>query len=336
MTNNDPIKEYNSIDLKLERLKEKMEMKSIGDEVVTDLHDCSNDLSDAGSKKEEIEHAKFSYEVRQKMNKKEYKSKDVWNSSKNDSTINLNKKIVIFVIILICISFAFPILFFIAGNLIGSAIMNVADEFLKDYIAEPQYVQELYGDENLTEENFEEYLKNIDIDMKKILDNNIYMQINNTNEKSISNVNVEIVFLDENYKVLKVCKKNINILIGNNMQFFNIYDAPKNFSNFHCTIEKGYNCCYTEISTKNVILTTDKILEDGYYDTKVSIQNNTGKKLNTIELVILSFEDGEMKCIENRYMFDIESDKKESDELCLFKYNEFDEALILINDIDIY
>lgn len=336
MANNDPIKEYNSIDLKLERLKEKSEMASIGDDPITDLHDCSNDLSDSGSKKEEIEHAKFSYEIRQKINKKEYKSKDVWSSSKNETVINPNKKFMIFVIILISISFAFPVLFFIVGNLIGSAIMDVADEFMTDYINESQYVQEVYGDENLTEDNFEEYLENIDINMNKMQDNNIYMQINNTNERSISNVNVEIVFLDANYKVLKVCKEYIDILIGNNMQFFNIYDAPKNFSSFQYTIEKGYDCCYSEMSTKNVILTTEKILEDGYYDTKVSIQNNTGKKLNSVEFVIVYLKDEEMKLIETQYMFDIETGEKEYDELCLFKYNEFDEAVILINDIDIY
>ena len=320
MANNDPIKDYNEVNLKIDRLKEKMEMYVGYDEQVTDLHDCSNDLSDKGSKKEEYEHAKYAEKIRQKMNINSNNTKtgfDAWSQQKKTSN-NTSVIIVIVIFIIFCVF---------------SGIAEIIEEFVSlfENSYDSFYVEDYDNETNISQ--FQAYTENIETSIITANQNETYVEIYNSNAESYENLKLEAIFYDEYEEVIETKFIYINILLGNNYHYFEIPDAPVNYDSYEINILDNYGE-YTSIS-KDDFIVEFKNEYVGYNEDNILLTSNCYEDLNHLEVkAVYSNPNGEIS-FKSADFYDIDwGDVKQND---IYSYGIEDEnaemIMVTINDL---
>lgn len=328
MADNDPIKDYNPTSLKLEALQEKLEMYMDSDNPITDLHDCSNDLSDAGSRKEEYEHAKYAEEMRKKQN---YGGNfESWNKKKKKSNNSFFKV----VLIMIFAMYAFTI----AQHIITEVIIELG-EYFDNYIEEEHidnyigdYVDEEHFDNyigNYVEEGgFDSYKKNISIRTLHTKKNATYIEVYNSNIGTYENLKIETTFYDEAGKIIEIKNTYINMLIAQNYHYFEIVDAPTEYASCEHNIMDN-NGNYIAIDKENVLLE--------FIDGTAHLTNYSGFTIDFAEIAIVYMKENELVKIEKYPFYDLYYGETQKRKINLYEYEnkkDIDNIVLTINGID--
>lgn len=239
--NDDPIKENNPLRLGLDSLTENDEINS-GIEY-TDLHNCSNDLSDRGSRREEIAHARFAEEQRRNTYKNTYSTRTQTNRKVE---IVKNPKNLIPSLVAIYIGF----------NIIGALIAGIIDSAQKlDNAREPEsYIPSydysyddttaydyggFYEDTIISSPNMDdltdipEYTSevevtknNIYVNSGKTADNTLIIEIENQNSLTYYNSTMQVIFYDEEDKPIEITDVSMYALPANEVKVQEIYNLP--------------------------------------------------------------------------------------------------------------
>ena len=256
MSDNNPIKDYNPASLKLDRLKEKMEMYIDRDDPITDLHDCSNDLSDAGSRKEEYEHAEFAENIRTQG---KYKKNNV----KNKRNILQIVFFLLYTGLIVSMLLGLPIFFLLMEqyNLIEE--WGLTDVFEESYVDSEEYIYE----PEMKIEDFEQYKDNISIKTLTTKEEETYVQLYNANTTSCLDLKLQTIFYNEYNQILTTVDTNVDILIGENNHFVEIIDAPTKYDRCEHNIISDYGT-YSDITKRNLYLETgvSKIERENFED----------------------------------------------------------------------
>ena len=347
MANNDPIKEYNSLSLKLDRLQEKMEMYVGGDEPVTDLHDCSNDLSDRGSRIEEYEHARFAEKKREELEKrynsygnsysKSYKAKKT-----NTSSTNLNGSAAIVVFIIICLIKFFGVIATVISE--GIQILFEDNSLMEDsYYTYDNYDNYDDYDDYNTKYNiddsdikyFESYKENISIKNLTTQENETYIRIDNSNNKSVEDLKIESIFYDENGNVLAKTDTYVNILIDKNTHIIKVLDAPSKYARCVHDIVNEYGK-YSDISGDKTVLNLSYSTEETR-PTSIILTNYNSEELNYVEVTTAYIKGNEILKLEEYNFFNLENGAQQDKSI---RFNEYmgkeTELVITVNDLYVY
>ena len=197
MANNDPIKEYNPMQLRIDHLAEKFEMYTEKEDAVTDLHDCSNDLSEKGSIKEEYEHAKYAENIR-KNKKNSIQQGNYTNKISGSNVISI-------IGIIIIISIIFNVM-----RTVMQAIEYIFDEEImyEDFLIEEE--KEL--EDESEKEKFKNYVENIGVIVEKIDSETYCINVFNNNFEDYENLNFVFSFYNKNGECIRKEQKNIKML----------------------------------------------------------------------------------------------------------------------------
>ncbi len=328
MANNDPIKEYNEVNLKLERLKEKMEMYVADDHSgITDLHDCSNDLSDAGSRIEEYEHAKYAERVRQAGKK----SNDVWANkkvnTKNQTSKSSSNAVSVIVVIIFILFYVFGAIAQVISEFVES--MGTSLEEIGSYLSEDY---SSYEDDEVSDSEFAIYKENIEIGTVQVQEDT-YIEIHNNNSKSYENLKVETVFYDDAGEIISISTTYINILLGNNYHYFRVLDVPEKYDTCKHNVVNSYGN-YSDLSKSNFVtqlIEKSQMGEDG-----IKLTSFNDETLDYVEvLIIRSNPQGEVS-FDTYHFFDVEWGVEQEKEFYYYVEEDSDRKIILTTINDVY
>lgn len=341
--NNDPIKDYNPASLKIDRLKEKLEMYIDREDSVTDLHDCSNDLSDSGSRKEEYEHAKFAEKKRQNF-KQNYNTWSYNTTKKNYN--NVNRQGVVVVIIVGLIALKFFISFF-----------GIIGELLDDFLSEISYVEEtnLYTDEDYVKEtnsyldydeetlyneleedevvfDFSKYKNNIIIENLRTQENNTYIYLNNLNYKSFSNLGIQSVFYDESGNEIYSINTYSEVILNDNIHFFEVFNAPREYARCeHILLDNDVK--YSEIRKEDFYVT----YKETDLNPKISLVHYLKEDINYATVTVAYMKEDNLIDIENYNFWNLKTGEEKERLIRQDKIKEINNyiKIVTVNDLKI-
>lgn len=247
-----PIKESTPFRIGLDNLTESDDINYTDDEAYdafsdpsSDFHECSNDLSDEGSRKEELAHARYAEYKRQTYNSSSSTTKKI--------LVNGQKKWIIYVILFFFVGI--PVIETLAATVIG--IVGLFAE-LNDDTPTVQTVYEPYeeNEENssaynqITQEldsqyNFDELKENIYVFPTYSVDGRMNFEVKNENDEAVYDAKIQIIFFDELDKPINITQLDEYTLLPKSTSTHEIYNVPKH---------KKYE-----------VLITDKYAEDATY-----------------------------------------------------------------------
>lgn len=316
INNDDPIQELGSFRLGLDNLTEDNEIDS---NYSNDLHNCSNDLSNEGSIREEIEHAKFA-----RMKKEELLNRNSSNKaySQNYDAIKTKKSINTKVILIIV---------FIVIGIIGEII----EEFEKSTSfvdTEPDYSVLETTKEN-KEALFEDSKNNILISATTLLDGRIILDVQNNNIDVFNNVKIQTIFYDRNNKPIQISENNIDTLFENGRHICDIIDAPDAYEGFEFLITQPYIVDGININKEDISMNW---YENSSNDFEIAITNNSENEIDSMEVVAIYYKNGIITDINTNNIYNIKSGKTVNDNMHNLNYDEYDSVELIINDMYIY
>lgn len=319
--NNGPIQDVSHFRLGLDNLTENIEINS---EYSDDLHNCSNDLSNEGSIREEIEHAKFA-----KMKKEELLDRNSSNKtySQNYDAIKNKKSLSpITIIIVIC--------FLIASS--GAPLIEVIESIFEEKNSMMYIGQDYIEMENIKERKqtlFTDSKNNILINATTLSDDSIVLDIQNNNIYMFNNIKIQTIFYDINNKPIHISENNIDTLFEKGRHVCNINDVPANYERFDFLITQPYILDTVNINKEDITMSWYK---NSQKDFEIQITNNSAYQLDSIEVVAIYYKEGNIVNINTNNIYDIKSGKTVNDSMYNFNYNEYDLAELIINDMYIY
>ena len=311
MSNNDPIKEYNSAAFKLERLREKFEMSEEIEEPITDLHDCSNDLSDRGSRLEEFAHANFAEKIRKEANKyinSKSNKDDVWSQKyvkKSNTTSQYTSNILTYIIIIIIVIILIVNIFFTLTGKIFELVKYVVEEYIDDFDSQYNFNIESYND-NYIESTYEDeesdsYLYNsqknlkemekldfsvhsdkIEVNTIKTLDGKNFIRFYNDNEESFENLQIKLCFYDKNDNLITEDIVPIKVLFGKSEYYYEtieLYEWERFTHEILSENVKYSNVTKEEIVLENNIGKQNNTLYNEYLSGEIKLSNKTNKRI---------------------------------------------------------
>lgn len=318
INNDDPIQEVGSFRLGLDNLAENKEINS---EYVDDLHNCSNDLSNEGSIKEEIEHAKFARMKKEELLNSTYKTYSRnYDAIKNKKSLN---PIAILIIIFIVLGTIGDVLF---------SLIEVLEENNSFVHAEPEYSNTDIFKES-TETLFEDSKNNILINATTLSDGSIILDIQNNNINLFNNIKLQTIFYDINNKPIQISENNIDTLFENGRYICNINDVPENYARFEFLITQPYIVDRININKEDIAMNWYVNDEN---DFEIEITNGSQYVIDSIEIVAIYYKNGSIVNINSNNIYDIKSGKTVTDSMYNFNYNEYDSVELIINDLYIY
>lgn len=170
--------------------------------------------------------------------------------------------------------------------------------------------------------------KNIKVTDSKILNDNIYIFVENKNKENVS-AEFEVSYYDENKKFLG-SKTSYGNISGNSETIVEIYEVPAGskkyeikFSVDYCDSEKTYEKELKAISNK----TSDQIA--------IQVENTTGVDLEEIVVAVLFYKKDKFVAYDEDSEFDVKAGKKASLNVYLpsdenFNDIEFDRYEVII------
>ena len=322
MADNDPIKDYNEVSLKLDRLKEKMEMYVGYDDQVTDLHDCSNDLSDRGSRIEEYEHAKYAEKIRQRINGNTKAGFDIWNKVPQKKK-SKNSSIVTFIVILI-IYFVFTGIVEIIGEISSMFGTSYNNSYTDNYIEEEEkYVSQ-----------FESYAENITTTLLTTKENETYIKIYNDNAESYEDLKIETVFYNEYGEIIQKKSTYVNILLGKNFHYVKVLDAPVVYDKCEINVLDNYGKYTSKLKDDFIVEYKDN---DILYDEEtILLTNNCIEDINHLEVVVVySNSVGEIS-LRSANFYDLAWGDVEEEKIYSYGVDDEEAEMIMITINDLY
>lgn len=236
LDNNDPIQEKRVFRVGLDDLTENNDVNA---NTYSDLHNCSNDLSDRGSRLEEIAHARYAESKRRNS----YSS---YNSSKTTTTAS---KWITFIILFICIGI--PIIEAIVGVIV--AVVSESIENLdnysdnsEDYSYSDTYNEAMYpggvscGSKLTLVDSTMDYTNNV-----------LSVEVENIDYyEDLDNYKIEVIFYNVNDRPIEVIDLQINKLKANEVVTKEVYNVPTDMARYDFIITENTNETQTKVYTK--------------------------------------------------------------------------------------
>lgn len=335
---NNPIEEKKVFRFGIDNLAESNEINSDVEYVDKDLHNCSNDLSDRGSKIEEFAHRQFAEKQRSRT----------YSTYNNRANNNLKgNKVATYIILFLF--FGIPILQAIFGLVIAiiTGIFGELSEVFEDFqIIEESSYNTVYDYKNeivipdsnyknkIILSDFETEKDNIVVSLENLNNNKIILKTENKNANTISNVRVQIIFYDIENKPVAIEEVSMDALFANVVNMQEIYEVPENFSRYDFLITKSYNTQrpivnYEDIKVELVSETTSSI--------NFQVTNNTKKKIDSVEIGIAYYNGEDIIDYQTKNIYDLKSGAMEDEKV--YKYltdDEYDRVEYFVNDVYIY
>lgn len=359
--NDDPIQDLTPFRIGLDNIAENDEINAKYSEYKDDLHDCSDDLSNEGSIREEIAHAQFARKKREEMleNTDRYALKNA-NTNKK-ATNSISKTIIIFIIVflwmvinvMIEISSMFGDISkdIINNNDLNNDLgtyedYNNYDETDYDFVTYEDYNNYDEADTEIIEDDitYEDQIKNADQDFQNAKNNifiettitpeyDMILEIFNNNDKMLSNVKIQLIFYDGEDKPIKICDGFSNALFANGRNIVKIMDMPDMYERFDILISQSYVSDTIDIDISQLELYATQN-EEG--DFNIELTNNSEYKLDVVSTALIYYKNNKIIDVEEDSIYDIKSGRTEREEIYNFHYNnDYDRIELIINDVRI-
>lgn len=320
--NNDPIQENKKFRFGLDDLIKDDSINGMDD--YSDLHDCSNDLSDRGSIKEEYEHARFA----------ENKRKNSYNYSYNQGKkqiVLIDKKRKFVIYLLVFFFFILPILQSVLGLVITIAD-GMISENMKDY--EGSYIDSNieisndYSNENLVSD-LETQRENIVVSSKMLPNKELLIETQNTSNYTMLDIRLQIIFYDGADKPIYISDMNISTLFANQKNIQTLYDVPENFERYDFLITQPFKTNRAIINYNDVDV---NMIGEANSNLTFEVTNNTNETLNDVEVAILGYKGDELVAFETRSVWEIKPGKSKEGNIYLYN-KDCDRIEYFVNDI---
>lgn len=203
-----------------------------------------------------------------------------------------------------------------------------------NYEEEQEYEEylEKYSEEF---ETFSDYKENAEKEKFKLLRDNIQIksyigneeklicELFNANTEDIKDLSLYVIYYDAEKKPIAIKENNIDLIYAENY-FYCDFDIDPDYNSFEFLISKDYESSIKVIPLDNIEITENESNNTTLIGSHiVTVKNKSSKKIDTIELCIIYYDENENICqIETRYGFDIGMNGKEKIEF----YN-FDEEI---------
>lgn len=311
--NDDPIQENSPLRLGVNRLIEDDEYRTYSD----DLHDCSTDLSENGSIKEEKAHADFARMRREaRYNTTTFKS--TINEFSNKGRKANNAAAIIVFIIFIVIS-AISSIMEMASDMIYNSSSNIDYDY-------GEYEREVENRKNI----FEDSKNNILIN-STILADRIILDIENSNIDTFNNVKIQTVFYDEQNLPVYICEEYINTLFALGRYVCEITDVPTEYEGFNFLITQTYVTDSENINYTDLELMAGRNEDD---DFEITITNYSARTIGSVEVMAVYYKDGNIVEIASGNIYDLKQSYTKHDTIYNFMEPEaYDDVKFHINDV---
>lgn len=325
--NNDPIQEKKVFRFGMNHLTGD---NSENEYVDKDLHNCSNDLSDAGSRIEEFAHRKFAESQRNK-------SYSTYSSRINTTSTSKGNKLARNIILFIF--FGIPILQAIFGVVIAvitgifSGMTDVFED-LEILEEDSSYYSDYDTESEIIVSDFETEKDNIIISAERLANNKMIVKTENQNANMISNVRVQIIFYDAENKPVAISEKNIDVLFPNIVNIQEIYDAPESFSRYDFLVTKPYDTQRPVVNYEDI---TVELVSESTSNINLQVTNNTNKEIDSVEIGVIYYSGENVVDYDTRSVYDLKSGASEEENIYKYSTNgEYDRIEYFVNDVYIY
>lgn len=234
--NNDPIQEKKVFRVGLDDLTENNDVNTFE---YNDLHNCSNDLSDRGSRLEEIAHARYA----------ESKRRNSYSSYNSNKTTTTASKWITFIILFLFIGI--PIIEAIIGVIIAvitetvDNLDNYSDNST-DYSYSDIYESEMYpggvscGSKITLVDSTMDYTNNV-----------LSVEVENIDDyENLDNYKIEVVFYNINDRPIEVIDLQINKLKASEVVTKEVYNVPTDMARYDFIITENTKENQTWVYTK--------------------------------------------------------------------------------------
>lgn len=176
----------------------------------------------------------------------------------------------------------------------------------------------------------DEILQNIELKDFILEDDTLLVVLKNKNNFDVKTLWIEVIFYDNENKVVGTSKTGFKVLKSNTESAINDFDVPSRFNSYKIELSLGENNSYETYTDKIKIdsnNTGEKIV--------VIAENNSGKNLNDLSISIVFYREGIPVGFSEETQYDIEKDKISYFNI-LYPYNDFervdfDEYKIFVN-----
>jgi len=328
--NEDPIKEYKTFRPGLDNLIEDndtdFDMNTFSSS--RGFHECSDDLSDRGSKLEEIAHAKYA-EYRRQASQNKYNTYNRVHSNK--VIVDAKNKWVVYLIIFLFI--ILPILQTVFGT-IALIFSSIADEF--NYDNDNDYSSSYNYEYMENEQDFESVKNQIKVDgtMLSYDETALLVETVNSSNESLSNVQVQVIFYNGENQPIGIQDFMIDTLGVSSRNLNKLYDIPEKFERYDFIVSQPYKLDKPNIDFNDIVVNLTS--EDSSY-LNFEVTNNSASMIDIVEIGILYIKGNQVIDFETENVYDIKSGKTEEEES--YQYltrDEYDRIEYFVNDISIY
>lgn len=330
--NDDPIQEYTPFRHRTDNLTAEDGLNS--NYVDNDLHDCSSDLSGRASVIEERMHEEFARKKRglNKYDATTYAQRKVGKNATVKNNYNI-ASIFVFIIIIIMIT-VFSSVMELAR--LTTSLFSTFDEEYNSY--DESRIKEKYDDFDYNETqkdnaiSFDMYKENILITTYTSEKNKMFLAVENNNDSSYSNVKLQTSFYDSNDNIIYTSNTYINMLIGNNVQVFEISNVPEKYEKYEFEFVKGYTAKNNGIDKFDVALDIEET--ENEKQKEVTVTNFTNMELLFVEVAVSYLKNNELVKIETYKIPSLTSYEK-VEKMVYLDYDkiEADSVYITLNDI---
>lgn len=243
---NNPIKENNRFRIGIDSLDDEINATYEDMEPFSDLHECSNDLSDYGSRQEEIAHAKYAESKRRSA----YSNYSTTTRTSKVILTNRSKWIVYFIIFMFIF---FPILegiFGIIGFVLNS---DLASSKEPEVYNSSNYDYNNYYDDNYSydDNDYDVEESNTQLEGMALVEEDVSVnatvkeagtmnvEIENLGTEIKHNLTIQIILYNSTYKPIKIVDIDVKQLVPNIVDIHTINDIPEGTAHYDFIVNEN-------------------------------------------------------------------------------------------------
>lgn len=317
--NNDPIQEKSVFRFGMHQFDGEEENSN---RKYDDLHNCSTDLSDKGSRIEELEHRRFAESRRNAYS--------AYNRPNNNIN-NKSSKTIAYIILFIFIGL--PILQSILGiviAIIAAFSSGIAEEFKSTPEGDSSYYSDYEEESHISD--FEMVQDNILVSGTILNGNRMLINTSNVDSVTITDVQIQVIFYDAENKPIAIEEVRIDTLFGYSLAIKEVYQIPENFERYDFLVTQPYNMERPVVDYRDI---QADLIDESYSEINLRITNNTNYKIDSVEIAILYYNGDDLVDCQRDTIYDINSGKSEEETIYLFSegYTRYE---YFVNDVYIY
>lgn len=167
----------------------------------------------------------------------------------------------------------------------------------------------LNDEEQKNEETlFEKQKENVSVNHYFTRSEEFVLEVINENNENLENFEVDLVFFDENNKLIGTKNVNIDLLLKNGKYYEKLSDVPKNIVNVDYVVKKDN--FYKKLKNE-LVYNVDCFIN--FDDEKFEVKNNSNVNFDMIRFAIVYYDENEeIVDVDYVYVFDLMKNDNES------------------------